>query len=55
MVFLVIWFVLQLFMGLLSYGTVGQTVAWWAHIGGFAAGVLLFVLLRGPRRERIHT
>jgi len=53
-VFLVFWFALQLFMGLTSYGAAGQTVAWWAHIGGFAAGALLFILLRGPRRERIH-
>jgi membrane associated rhomboid family serine protease len=53
-VFLVFWFALQVFMGLTSYGAAGQTIAWWAHIGGFAAGALLFILLRGPRRVRIH-
>ncbi len=50
-IFLVIWFVLQLFMGLASYGAAGQTVAWWAHIGGFSAGIVLYFILR-PRRAR---
>ena len=49
LVFLVVWFGLQLFMGLASYGVAGQTVAWWAHVGGFAAGVALYMVLR--RRE----
>jgi len=49
LVFLVVWFGLQLFMGLTSYGVAGQTVAWWAHVGGFAAGVALYMVLR--RRE----
>ncbi len=49
-IFLVIWFVLQLFMGLTTIGAAGQTVAWWAHIGGFAAGAALYLLLR-PREE----
>jgi membrane associated rhomboid family serine protease len=37
-----LWFVLQLFQGVLSLGgpDVGG-VAFWAHIGGFAAGFLL--------------
>ncbi len=51
-VFLVIWFVLQLFMGLTSYGATGQVVAWWAHIGGFVAGAVLFTLLRGRSGNR---
>src|SRR5262249_41073905 len=40
--FAVIWFVLQLMQGsmeLMSPGLAGG-VAWWAHIGGFAFGVL---------------
>lgn len=49
-IFLVIWFVLQLFMGLTTIGAPGQTVAWWAHIGGFAAGAVLYLILR--RREQ---
>jgi membrane associated rhomboid family serine protease len=38
------WFVLQLFSGTLSLGAHGaQTggVAWWAHIGGFAVGMVV--------------
>jgi membrane associated rhomboid family serine protease len=45
-VFLVIWFVLQFFQGTMSI-TAGQSggVAWWAHIGGFAAGFAVAWLL----------
>ncbi len=39
-VFLGFWFVLQLFSGLASIG-MEFPVAWWAHIGGFIAGLLL--------------
>jgi len=37
-----LWFVLQLFNGILSFG-IGQMggVAWFAHIGGFVAGLIL--------------
>ena len=40
------WFILQFFNGLISLGfeTAGMGgVAWWAHIGGFAAGAILFL------------
>jgi membrane associated rhomboid family serine protease len=43
------WFVLQFFNGLLTLGnaTAGTGgVAWWAHIGGFAAGLVLVLPLR---------
>lgn len=40
MLFLGLWFVLQLFSGLTSIG-IDMSVAWWAHIGGFLAGALL--------------
>lgn len=45
-VFLGIWFLLQFFQGTFSLGSV-QTggVAWWAHIGGFVAGVVSVWLL----------
>ena len=39
------WILLQ-FSGLFSPSTDAQMVAWWAHIGGFAAGFLLTLLLR---------
>ncbi len=46
------WFVLQFFNGMLALGESDAQmggVAWWAHIGGFAAGVLL---VRTFRRYR---
>jgi membrane associated rhomboid family serine protease len=54
-VYLPIWFVLQLLPGLSSLGAVDEAaaggVAWWAHIGGFVAGPLLLLLLGGGRRS----
>ena len=39
--FLLVWFVSQLFSGWLTIGGAGGSgVAWWAHIGGFAFGML---------------
>ncbi len=48
---LILWFVLQLFNGVLTLGAgdVGGT-AFWAHIGGFVAGVLLALIIT-PRRQ----
>ena len=40
-IFLGLWFVYQLFLGLGSFGSTGGGVAFWAHIGGFVAGALL--------------
>jgi len=51
--FLLFWFATQLFSGFLSLGgTSGSGVAWWAHIGGFAFGLLgafIFAKRRKPR------
>ena len=48
--FLGFWFVLQFIQGSLyslnSEQLVGGGVAWWAHVGGFAAGVLLLQVFR---------
>ncbi len=48
------WFSLQVFSGTLSvvHGQIGGPVAWWAHAGGFVAGVLLhrFFCLGRSRR-----
>ena len=57
--YLVIWFVLQLFNGVMSLGvSAGDMggVAYWAHIGGFAAGLLLARLVapRASRRLQWH-
>jgi membrane associated rhomboid family serine protease len=48
------WFVLQLFNGLLAFGGAQMGgVAWFAHIGGFVAGLLLVRLFTlGRRRNR---
>ncbi|HLB61753.1 MAG TPA: rhomboid family intramembrane serine protease [Actinomycetota bacterium] len=45
------WFVLQLFQGVgeLGGGAVNTGVAYWAHIGGFIAGVVGGLLLRNRR------
>ncbi len=38
------WFFIQLFSGGMTLGTEGGGVAYWAHIGGFVAGVVLVKL-----------
>ncbi|MBX6752814.1 MAG: rhomboid family intramembrane serine protease [Thermorudis peleae] len=50
-----IWFVLQLFSGLASLGVETMAtggVAYWAHIGGFIAGMILVWIFRDPDRVR---
>ena len=37
------WFIMQLFSGVASLGVEDVGVAYWAHIGGFVAGVLLML------------
>ncbi|HKH46071.1 MAG TPA: rhomboid family intramembrane serine protease [Thermoanaerobaculia bacterium] len=54
LVYLPIWFLLQVFSGVSSLRAVDAAaggVAWWAHIGGFIAGPLLLLLLGGGRRR----
>jgi membrane associated rhomboid family serine protease len=50
-----LWFVLQLFNGVLSFG-IGATggVAWFAHIGGFVVGLILALpwVVKARQRER---
>jgi membrane associated rhomboid family serine protease len=50
--FLGLWFVLQWFQGLSTIGQMASVggVAWWAHVGGFACGVVFVRWLR-PRRH----
>jgi membrane associated rhomboid family serine protease len=51
--FLGIWFVLQVFSGMGSFHhEAGAGVAWWAHIGGFLAGMVLMPLFRSLLDER---
>ena len=52
--FLGIWFVMQFFSGVASLGAeTAQTggVAVWAHVGGFAFGVLMGLLFRGRAKD----
>jgi membrane associated rhomboid family serine protease len=48
--FLGIWFLLQVVHGSLSSGAEGGGVAFWAHAGGFAAGLLIGAWLRARDR-----
>lgn len=57
-VFLGIWFLMQFLSGVASLGTTSPLsggVAWWAHIGGFLAGMLLIKVMapRGSARRPV--
>lgn len=55
LIFLGIWFGLNLLFGVSTFSLVGegQSIAWQAHIGGFLAGLILFPLFDPvPRRRR---
>ena len=47
------WFLVQLVSGLPALGQSGG-VAFWAHIGGFAAGLALVLLFRRPEHLAAH-
>ena len=42
------YFVIQIFQGTLTFGQGGGGVAWFAHIGGFTAGLVLVGLFKQP-------
>ena len=48
------WFILQLFYALPSIGSTSGGVAWFAHIGGFLAGIVLFKLLAVFSKKRYY-
>ena len=50
-IFLMLWFFIQLFNGAISLGGLANSVAWWAHIGGFLAGVVLVKVLSGKTKS----
>ncbi|RMF19557.1 MAG: rhomboid family intramembrane serine protease [Deltaproteobacteria bacterium] len=52
--YIFLWFVGQFMSGTFSVALPGEVggVAWWAHIGGFVAGMLLMPWLRPRRRRR---
>jgi membrane associated rhomboid family serine protease len=50
-----LWFLLQLLYGAAAIGTAvgaSEGVAWWAHVGGFLAGLVLIWAFRGERSRR---
>ena len=54
MLFLLFWFASQLYSGWMSIqGGSGSGIAWWAHIGGFAFGVLMIFFFRRRTPYRI--
>ena len=48
------WFLLQILGGIPALQGAGGGVAFWAHIGGFAAGIALLPLFRVPERVAAH-
>jgi membrane associated rhomboid family serine protease len=49
---IVFWFVMQVLGALQEFGqTTGTGIAWWAHVGGFTAGMLM-VMLAGARPKQ---
>jgi membrane associated rhomboid family serine protease len=54
-VFLGLWFILQLFEGVMSFGGADVAgVAFWAHVGGFVAGMVMVKLMPiEARREKV--
>ncbi len=48
------WFLLQLLGGLSSVGARGGGVAFWAHVGGFVAGIVLIPVFRKPELVAMH-
>jgi len=51
---LLYWAAIQFFGGLSSIGGQGGGVAFWAHVGGFAAGVVLDKVFTRPERLAAH-
>lgn len=49
------WFIIQLLNAGVSVGAQAMSgTAWFAHVGGFVAGFLLFPLLGGMKRRAVH-
>jgi membrane associated rhomboid family serine protease len=48
------WFALQLLSGAMTAGEAHGGVAFWAHVGGFAAGAVLVTLFKRPELVAQH-
>lgn len=53
LVLLLFWFLMQLLNGL-GANTAAQTVAWWAHVGGFIWGIALILIMRPAYKRRTY-
>jgi membrane associated rhomboid family serine protease len=55
-VYLGLWFAVQLFSGAFSLVSAEhyQSIAWWAHVGGFAAGMVLLPLFAKSEKRYRH-
>jgi membrane associated rhomboid family serine protease len=57
MFFLVLWFAVQLLSGVGALAQVGRAlsggVAFWAHVVGFVAGLVLVLVMRRPERQTV--
>jgi membrane associated rhomboid family serine protease len=53
-VMLIYWMAIQIFSGLASIGAEGGGVAFWAHVGGFVAGVVLVKIFARDDRVASH-
>ena len=51
-IFLIFWFITQLYSGLFSLQGNESGIAWWAHIGGFVFGVCIALFFRGRASYR---
>jgi membrane associated rhomboid family serine protease len=56
LLFLGFWFVMQFLSGAMSLSNGADTggIAWWAHIGGFCAGMVLIWRYRKPSRRQVY-
>ncbi|HYE87857.1 MAG TPA: rhomboid family intramembrane serine protease [Vicinamibacterales bacterium] len=59
LVFLVMWFVMQFLNGvnqlpLFEQDAISGGVAFWAHVAGFVAGLILVVFMKRPERTRVE-
>jgi len=51
------WFLTQFFSGAMSFGAQHREfagVAWWAHVGGFAFGMIVCLFAQRQRRETLY-
>lgn len=54
-IFLAVWFLTNLLSGVASIGVQAQGgVAWWAHVGGFIAGIVISALMRRRQSHNSH-